>query len=143
MQSDLLQIEYSTFGGAAFTISLQESVLTYEWFQDGLYASADRHIQITPDSFALQKFWAQIRMIGVWRWREAYEGHALDGEHWLIRLSHEGKQVHTQLVNAYPPKGSQYPSEAFKRFLKAVGELLGDKEFVNYWYHNERGGVDG
>ncbi len=79
-------------------------------------------------------------MIGAWYWKPEYDGHVLDGEQWSIELAHDDKRMETHLVNAYPPRGGHNPSEAFKQLLRAVGVLLGDQEFVNYWYFNQRGG---
>ena len=142
-QGDFLRLEYFTFGGPAFIVSLHDSVLHYEWYRNGVFPPADKQVELSPDRFAWQDFWTQVQLVGAWYWRGEYDGYALDGEEWRISLAHEGKRLDTRLVNAYPPKGERYPSEAFKQFLKAVGELLDDRDFVNYWYYNETGGVSG
>lgn len=90
-----------------------------------------------PDELDWKRFWSDIRNIGVWYWREHYDNNTVcDGIFWELELAYGDKKLKSHGTNAYPPQGSDIPSEAFKQLLRAFGELMNDQDFIKTWYSN-------
>jgi hypothetical protein len=60
----------------------------------------------------------------VWRWRREYVNKRIyDGTSWLLDVQYSDKSIVTRGRNDYPRR------DRFERFLQAVRELTGGKEF--------------
>ena len=88
-----------------------------------------------PTELDWERFWIDVRNIGVWYWKDRYENNnVLDGSFWSLDIRYGDKQLTSKGTNAYPQQGTNIPSEAFKQLLRAFGELMSDKDFINTWY---------
>ena len=137
-----LLIKYESFEALSMTIHYQSPRLIIEWQPKGCLGGPESSFVSEPDAIALQKFKKQLDVIKVWYWKPDYHSvGVLDGVQWHIEIDWAEQHLVTDCANAYPPKGHEYPSEAFNQFLRAVGELLDDRDFINTWYYNMPSGI--
>ncbi|TXH73364.1 MAG: hypothetical protein E6Q88_05395 [Lysobacteraceae bacterium] len=79
-------------------------------------------IKVSPAQW--RAFCAEIEDIGVWSWKSRYENSSVnDGTKWSVRMQFGANTLDASGYNAYPEQ------ERFNRFLRAVRELIGGREF--------------
>jgi len=141
-QPEKLFIKYQAFEGLCLTIQYQSPRLIIEWDTVGCLGAPESRFVCEPDALALQNFKRNLDVLKVWYWKhEYYSIGVLDGVQWHIEIDWGEQHLLTDCINAYPPKGHGYPSEAFNQFLRAVGVLMDDQDFINTWYYNKPSGI--
>ncbi len=131
---DKLSFSMNFFTGPSIVLQWDRNELLYGEGGNGKYVN--NKIALTPDNTKWIKFWSDVRNIGVWYWRNHYDNKVLDGIDWELEIVFGDKRISSLGFNAYPPKGTNEPSEAFKQLLRAFGELMSDQNFIRRWYYN-------
>lgn len=131
-----LAISIGGFTGPSFSIELSGGRLRYVAYEYA-YASPREEV-ITPTAEQWSVFRTALDSIGVWQWQNDYpsKGAICDGSQRAFAVAYEDVELHTGGDNAYPGDeadddtlSSAEPSARFERFLKAVSDLIGGRDF--------------
>jgi hypothetical protein len=124
-----LKISIGGFTGTSYSVTLKNEKLLY-------WSSEQRSKTIKPTPAAWQEFRKTLDELSVWKWRDRYINKSImDGNSWSFEISYADHSLKTYGSNSYPgpvlKTNSGYPSftPTFNRFLAAVEQLLGGKEF--------------
>ncbi|MCX6925692.1 MAG: hypothetical protein NT154_21145 [Verrucomicrobia bacterium] len=82
----------------------------------------------SPSVLEWRRFWAALRIAGVWRWAPSYEAEDITvGRFWSLKLCHAGRSVESRGANAFPgADGPDFPETcSFAKFLHALCQLCG------------------
>ena len=127
-QEEQSELAFSIHGGEneeGYEVEWKDIVLWYRR-RSSAYA-LEPGIGVSPSPEAWTKFWQALEAAGVWQWNKSYEGFALDGTSWSLKLKHQGKTITAKGTNAYPGGEESEFSDAcaFGQFIQALRELTG------------------
>ena len=120
------------FFGPSFAVELNETGELVYSRNAKTFVTADGTVRETVEASpqAWRAFCDELDAIGVWAWKPRYENpDVMDGTQWRVDIAACGKSVTSSGYNAYPGGTSPPDGDAFARFLRAIGELLGGREF--------------
>ncbi len=85
-------------------------------------------VAVSPDAW--RAFCAELDAIGVWTWKPRYENpNVMDGTQWHFEIAVDGKSIASTGYNEYPGGTLPPDGDRFPRLLRAVSQLLGEREF--------------
>lgn len=118
--------------GPSYEFSLKSGELSYKIFADQHTPRAEATIKLSTDEWLLFKI--AVDGLDIWNWETRYEGTALDGTSWSLRLEYAEQSIISSGSNAYPGDPPEVStdtdgSKRFDTFLKIVNDLLGGLEF--------------
>ncbi len=122
------------FGGGDFVVELRDDVLTYT-ARARERGQPARTETIVPSAAQWQEFRAALDEIRIWDWKSQYSNKGVvDGTQWSIDITYADRSLATQGSNNFPdatgrPTGDSVPTKTFQRYLAAVKNLLGGREF--------------
>lgn len=126
-----LSFEIGGFGGPWHRVRWRRGILVHE---TGDFGSTDAVTsEMTPTLEQWQTFWSEVEKAEVWKWRRDYTRPVLDGTSWSLKLTHDGRAIHSGGSNGYPGSDTEdhEPGCAFDIFLQALMLLTGGN-----WYHD-------
>lgn len=122
------------FGGGDFVVELHGNVLTYtaRSRERGKPARAET---VAPTAAQWRDFRTALDELRIWDWKGQYPSQgAVDGTQWSIEIAYPDQSLAAQGSNNFPdaagqPHGQPVPTKTFQRYLAAVKNLLGGREF--------------
>lgn len=120
------------FFGPSYAVELNETGELVYSRNARTFVSAEGTVRETVDASpdAWRAFCSELDAIGVWTWKPRYENsNVMDGTQWNIEIAIGAKSLKSSGYNAYPGGTSPPDGDRFPRFLRAVSELLGGREF--------------
>jgi hypothetical protein len=122
----------TSFGGMMGTYSVEwrDGALMYVSTK---FSKTNETARVVPTDAQWKEFCTQLDGVNAWRWRSKYVNNDVtDGFFWSVEIQFPNRSVKAFVVNSYP-KADGTPSEeytdTFKKYLKALGKLLGGKNF--------------
>jgi hypothetical protein len=121
------------FMGSSYSVELHNGVLTYT--SSGFGHSNPKRESFTPTTAQWREFRQALDDLKVWQWRSRYPNNGTaDGTQWSVKIIYTDRRLHAHGDNNYPdvggkPSGSPDPPKSFERYLAAVQQLLGGKNF--------------
>lgn len=85
-------------------------------------------VEVSPEAW--RTFCRELDEIDVWAWKPRYENpNVMDGTQWQVDIAACGKSIASTGYNDYPGGTLPPDGDRFPRFLRAMSELLGGREF--------------
>jgi len=118
--------------GSSYRVELTDEVLI---FSTSRGRKDGDPVRITPTPDKWREFRASLDSLNVWRWDADYMNRkAKDGTQWSLEIEYPGHSLKVTGSNSYPydtGKANDKPemTAAFKRYLAAVENLLGNRTF--------------
>jgi hypothetical protein len=122
------------FGGGDFVVEWRDQVLTYT-SRARERGQPARTESIVPTPAQWREFRAALDELKVWQWKSEYTNPGImDGTQWSLDVVYADHSLSSQGSNNFPkadgkPAGQPAPTKTFQRFLGAVKNLLGGREF--------------
>ncbi len=122
------------FGGGDFVVELRDNVLTYT-ARARERGQPARTETIVPSAAQWREFRAALDDLRIWEWKKEYASKGIvDGTQWSIDIAYADRSLAAQGSNNFPdaggqPTGDPVPTKTFQRYLAAVKNLLGGREF--------------
>jgi hypothetical protein len=121
------------FMGGTYRVEYRDGTLTYTTFDPG--HRNPRPVAVHPGEAQWREFRQTLDALKVWQWRAQYQSEGVaDGTQWSLDIAYTDRALKSEGSNNYPdaagrPSGNPQPSDAFNRYLAAVGKLMGNKTF--------------
>ena len=114
------EVSVSSFGGRSYRAELtSDGQLLYA---DGNGDAMQEKVAVSDRQW--KTFRKQMDRVGAWEWESEYVDPNLeDGTVWKVDIDFGDKRIFSSGSNRYPPE------KQFKAFMRAVGKLLGGREF--------------
>lgn len=114
------------FLGGSFEVKLKSPTQILYLHNPHTFTSAEgtQSESIAVTTAQWEKFCASMEAIKIWNWERRYvDASVMDGTQWHAEMTFGSKSLKTSGYNAYPD------SQEFGKFLSAVRELIGGREF--------------
>ena len=127
---DELHIWIGGHEGPSYDLRLTNNVLHYWASGRGMRGTGKKPEVITPTDGQWKTFRTALDQVGIWNWRTNYvDSRVCDGTQWGVAAKYGEKQITVYGSNAYPDGNNPEPSPTFKKFLRAIEQLLSGREF--------------
>ncbi len=119
---EVFRAQIGGFPGPFYEVSWDEALLKWTDFE--------KLETIRPEAIDWQRFWSELDKIKIWEWEQRYDNpHVLDGTSWSVHIEYQGKSLKSSGSNAYPDSKGAAPGKVFKKFCRAVSNLVDGKDF--------------
>jgi hypothetical protein len=126
-----LRFELGGFNADGIQLRLSRGQLHYSK-TTGPFRTEPPHVLI-PSEDQWRQFWQDVDRMDVWSWLPKYiDSDVLDGIEWSLSLSHDGRKVKCEGINAYPGSDPfECPNAGpFADLLRALAKLAGQPDIT-------------
>jgi len=121
------------FFGTSYSVELTNNVLAYLANRNGKVIDSANFV---PTAAKWMKFYNALDKLNVWQWHTNYvDYNVCDGTQWTFEIRNANHNLKILGSNCYPGVAgrpnwnSKKITAEFGKYLKAVGQLVGGKEF--------------